>query len=243
MKEDGMEGVLERTAVVLKEVKSSGNLGAAARAMKNMGLHRMILVNPAAALDEEAFALAHSARDVLDDAQICPSLSEALSPFSLCFGTTCRLGRKRGVTVTPRQMAGTVIPAHLPGTVALVFGPEDRGLTNEDLQLCHYLVEIPSSHGYRSVNLSHAVILVCYELFCASTSQKRRGAPSDRPSREAGEHLHDSLYRAMSKVGFPTRGNSRKAFTDLCRILGRAEMTAREVSLMEGFLQKINGEL
>jgi TrmH family RNA methyltransferase len=237
------ESFLSRIAVVLVGVKAPGNLGAAARAMKNMGLEKLILVNPVAAIDGEAIAVAHGARDVLENARFFSSLAEALAPFSLRFGTTCRMGRKRGVAVTPRRMAQKVIPAHLPSSTAVVFGPEDRGLANEDLQLCHYLVEIPSSPAYRSLNLSHALMVVCYELFCSA----RSGAPKlirlDPPTEDAGDHLHGSLRAAMRAAGFPTRGSADKVFMDICRILGRAEMSAREVSLMEGFFRKISGEL
>ncbi|MDX1802161.1 MAG: RNA methyltransferase, partial [Marinobacter sp.] len=151
----------DHVRIVLVETSHSGNIGAVARAMKNMGLGNLWLVNPASFPDETSYARAAGASDVLDHARVVGSLGEALDDCVLVMGTSAR-GRKVPWPVLPPPEAATQVLETAPkGPVALVFGRENHGLSNEELQRCHYHIHIPSNPDYSSLNLAMAVQVMC----------------------------------------------------------------------------------
>ncbi len=254
--------------VVLMRPRGAANVGATARAMKNMGLHELVLVRPAAAVRaavnapatspaayraacaEEApddaspataafwsKALAVHAEDVLSHARCCETLAEAVVGCSVVAGTTCRDGLYRAAAESPRVAAPRLVAAAENNRVALVFGPEDHGLSNEDLKACHQLICIPSDPGYASLNLAQAVMVCCYELFLAAN-----GNPENIPVLAPAERvalLFDRLQSALLSIGFLHADNPDHIMFALRRLLGRAQMEDRDVRILLGLARQI----
>ena len=168
---------LENIAIVLSQPHFPENIGAAARAICNMGLKRLIVVSP------ENFDLAkvrrmatHAAQEVVEQMAVMDTLDESLADFGYVVGTTARLGGQRQVLRSPARLAEKLAPISQQNQVAILFGPEDRGLTNADLRLCHGLVNIPTAE-FSSLNLAQAVMVVCYELFQYHSDKPGEFAP------------------------------------------------------------------
>lgn len=232
-------------AVVLVRPREEGNVGAAARAMANMGLDRLILVEPAAELGPVAAAFAVGARHVLDGARRVSGLREALAPFRRIVGTTSSRDRRWEVPVlTPREL-----PAHLvqdpPDTpTALLFGPEVGGLTNDELALASLLVTIPCSPVQPTLNLAQAVLIVAYELFQARGQIGQIPSPSavghPEPPATTGEldGLFDHAAEVLRQVGFERDDSFAGVLRDLRRLAARAGPTSREVSILRGICRR-----
>ena len=163
-----MPAALDNIRVVLVEPQHSGNIGAVARAMKNMALSRLVLVNPADHLAMEARMMAMHALDILQQAQVVDTLTQAIADAGYVVGTTRRLGRSRQAQQTSRSIAPLLLELAASNPVALVFGREDSGLTNDELARCHELITIPAHPTFGSLNLAQAVLLVCYELYVSA---------------------------------------------------------------------------
>jgi tRNA/rRNA methyltransferase len=163
---------LKNIAIVLVRPQYAGNIGSVCRAMKNMGLTRLVMVSPEQdPLSAEARMMATSAKDILQKAKIFSSLEDALQGFRWIAGTSARKGINRGPFVSPREVCPEIIQHARSIPVAILFGPEDRGLTNRELDPCHALISIPTHPGLSSLNLAQAVILLCYELYLASLAE------------------------------------------------------------------------
>ncbi len=174
--------MLEKIAIVLVEPREPGNIGAAARAMANMGLSRLVLVRPPEHRVPEAFRMALAARPILESAEVVDDLGQALAGFGLVAGTTRRPGAGRRGRVTPRQFAAELPVVAAANDVAILFGREESGLTNDQLQYCQRLVTIPSSDGFGSLNLAQAVLTIAYEIFlvAATSGSGEPGASARR---------------------------------------------------------------
>jgi TrmH family RNA methyltransferase len=173
---------LKNITIVLVRPQYAGNIGSVCRAMKNMGLTRLNLVSPEQQpLSAEARMMATSAKDILQKAKIFSSLEDALKGFRWIAGTSARKGINRGPFVSPREVCPEIIQHARSIPVAILFGPEDRGLTNRELDPCHALIAIPTHPGLSSLNLAQAVILVCYELYLASLTELGNGQRGMRP--------------------------------------------------------------
>jgi len=182
-------------AVVLVRPRFSENVGAAARAMHNMGFNRLVIVAPKNYHPERAMTLAtHEAADILNRATIAPTLTEALADFHYVVGTTARVGRQRRVITSPAALAKQLTAISTHNHVALMFGPEDRGLTNKDLRQCHGLLNIPTAK-FSSINLAQSVMLVCYELHQATIDPA-----NSYPPRLASRHELDGMYDTLKKL-------------------------------------------
>lgn len=232
-------------AVVLVKPREEGNVGAAARAMANMGLDQLILVEPAAAIGNVATAFAVGAKPLLDRARHAPDLATALAPFRRVVATTSSRDRRWDVPVlTPRQL-----PGHLaqdpPGTpTALVFGPEVGGLTNDELALASVLVTVPCSPVQPTLNLSQAVLILAYELFQARGDAPQPGSMGAVGSPEppaAGaelEGLFGQLDEALRRIGFARDDSYAGVIRDLRRLASRAEPTSRDVAVLRGICRR-----
>lgn len=230
---------LTNLRIVLVHPQYSGNVGAVARAMRNFGLSDLALVNPAPLCREQAEMMAVHARDVLDAMQLYPSLRAATADCGLVIGTTCRPGLYRGSAYTPRVLAPRIVAAATVDRVALVFGPEAHGLTNDDIRLCHQLVTIPTDEGYPSLNVAQAVLLCCYEVFLAA----RAGDLSPPPQlavAERQELMYEKLKGALLKIGFLHRENPEHIMFAFRRIFGRAGLEERDVRILLGLARQID---
>src|SRR4030043_309823 len=160
-------------SIILVRPKYPENIGSVARAMKNMGLNQLIVVDGCSPLHMNAYKLASGAENILERAEEYPALKEAIFEMGCVVGTTSRSGKERSPLLTPKALLKRIIPVSLKNSIGLVFGSEKEGLTNEELSLCPLYVKIPSSESFPSLNLAQAVMVLCYELFQSSmTIQK-----------------------------------------------------------------------
>jgi tRNA (cytidine32/uridine32-2'-O)-methyltransferase len=225
--------------IVLVAPRHPGNVGAAARAMKTMGLTELALVAPAAFPHAEATARASGADDVLATARVVATLPEALADCGLVYGASAR-GRTQyhWPSYTPREAAPRLLAAAAGGTAALVFGTERTGLSNEELALCHALVRIPSDPQFESLNLAHAVQVLAYELRCAADAAGAPTAARERPLAPVAEleRLYAHLQQVLEEVDFTDRRGGPHLLKRLQRVFGRAELDQDEVNILRGLL-------
>jgi TrmH family RNA methyltransferase len=227
---------LGRVDVVLVRPSRAANVAAAARALKNMGLSSLALVDPPAGLDRgEARSLAYGAWDVLDGARVAPDLRAAVAGCTLVAATS---GRAEGA-VGPREFASQAASLAGGGRVAVVFGPEASGLTNDELALCRLRVRIPADAAHPSLNLAQAVLVLAYELRLASLG----GAPGAEaaPRATAGEleAALDDLREALLAVEYLNPAAPEKVMAELRALLLRAGATPREITLLRGIARQV----
>ena len=170
--------MLENIRIILVNTSHTGNIGSAARAMKTMGLSQLVLVDPVRPPDEKSTALAAGANDILANLRIVPTLAEAISDCSLVIGASARSRTLAWPMLDPRQAGQQLADGALNKTVALVFGRERTGLTNEELQQCHYHVNIPANPEYSSLNVAMAVQTLCYEIRMSWLAQQETAVSS-----------------------------------------------------------------
>jgi len=236
---------LENIAIVLVRPQHAGNIGSVSRAMKNMGLARLILVAPGEDhLSEEGRMMATSARDILEKAEIFPNLERGLKGFRWIAGTSGRQGRNRGPFIHPREICPEILGHAQSIPVAILFGPEDKGLTNEELAPCHALVSMPTHEGLRSLNLAQAVMVFCYELFVASLGVSEKGAEISVPGTEPAEFkkiegMYAHLEELLLKIGFLDANNPKRIMHTLRRLFGRAGLSDREVAILRGIFRQL----
>ena len=226
--------------IVLVGTQHPGNIGSAARAMKTMGLSRLMLVAPERFPDREAYALAAGANDVLDVAEIHPSLASAVADCHLVLGSTARHRTVPMPELTPREGAQRLLAAQATGEVALVFGRERTGLENDELQLCHAAITIPANPDYSSLNLAAAVQVLAYELRVARLAQ----APAvqsacaeldDLPAAHGEmESFFAHLGALLDDIDFH-KGKAPDMVTQrLRRLFLRAQPDPRELRILRG---------
>lgn len=225
--------------IVLVEPQSPGNVGMVCRAMKNMGLTELRLVNPCPIDHPEALKFAVSARDLLEAAVIFPSLAEALADCPFSVATTRRHGKYRQEILTPGEVAAKVRPACSGGRTAFVFGREDSGLTTEEVAMCRWQATIPTGDVYGSLNLAQAVLIFCYELFTAAGGTVPRQERIVVPSADL-EVLYEHMERSLLRIGFLNPQNPDHLMRTLRRIFARAELDEREVAILRGLMSQID---
>lgn len=228
--------------VLLVETSHPGNIGATARAMKNMGLSRLGLVSPRCGIDEVAIARASGALDILDTCQRYADLPSAVADSELVIGSSARPRSLSWPELTPRAMAQRVAGLAGGQRVSLLFGRERSGLTNEELQFCHFTVKIPTHPEYSSLNVAMAVQLLAYELFVAlGDGSSSESASHSEPMASAGEleGFFDHLQQVITTTGFLDPDNPRQMMKRLRRLYQRAEMTRNEVNILRGILSSV----
>lgn len=233
---------LDSVRIILVHTTHPGNIGGVARAMKNMGLRQLCLVAPRQFPAEEATWRAVSAGDVLDNAVVTETLEQAIADCQFVVGTSARGRRIPWPTVNPRQCADEVA-ARLQGSakVAVVFGREDRGLTNEELQACNMHLHIPTHEDYTSLNLAMAVQIVAYELRMLSLEDDLPAseyADWDAPFSTAQdlERFFQHLEQTLVEVGFLKPEAPRQLMARLRRLYGRIPLDEMEMSILRGIL-------
>ena len=228
---------LSNIRVVLVRPRGAANVGAVARAMKNMGLRELVLVRPASMNSFWAKAMAAHAEDVLRNVRQTETLGAAVGDCGLVVGTTCRGGPYRVAPEPPRIAAPHIVAAAAANRVALVFGPEDHGLSNEDLTACHRLIAIAADPAYQSLNLAQAVLVCCYELYLASTGEAR--SSPELAAAEQVELMFQKLQAALCSIGFLHADNPDHIMYAFRRFLGRAELEPRDVNILLGLARQI----
>jgi tRNA (cytidine32/uridine32-2'-O)-methyltransferase len=240
--------VLENIRVVLVNTSHPGNIGGAARAMKNMGLTRLVLVDPQQFPHHEADARASGAGDILESAQVVATLEEALVGCSLVLGTSARDRRIPWPLLDPRECGQKSVEEAAQGLeVALVFGREYAGLTNEELQRCHYHVHIPSNPDFSSLNLAAAVQVLGYEVRMAwlaaagqpsKVEKEELNAPGNDTLSTADEmeRFYGQLEQTLVGIGFLDPGNPRHLMARLRRLYGRSAVSRSEMNILRGIL-------
>lgn len=223
--------------IVLVNPSHPGNMGATARAMKNMGFSELALVKPRRPLTAEAYARATGADDVLDQALHFATLAEAIADCHVCFGSSARAPLDPHCQQTPRSAAELIHSFDPSLKVALVFGREHAGLNNDELRLCQYHIQIPCNPEFSSLNLGAAVQLICYELHVALNSQPALATETfDYASQDALAQYYQHLETTLSQLNFLKQDNPRQLIPKLQRIYQRARLSTPEVHLLRGIL-------
>ncbi len=230
---------LANVAIVLVQPNISENIGAAARAMCNMGLRRLLVVDPPRCdLTRVCKMATHAALDVVEEMEVFAGLEEALGEFSYVVGTTARLGGQRQVIGNPARLAEMLAPISAENQVAILFGPEDRGLTNEDLRFCHSVATIPTA-DFSSLNLAQAVMVVCYELFRCSLDSPKEFMPR-LANRFELDAMYEQLQEVLLRICFINPANPDYFMNNLRHFGTRMQLRAKEVQIIRGICRQID---
>lgn len=228
--------VLDRITVVLDEPQNLVNVAGVVRAMKNMGLRSLHLVRPAEFDAHRITGIAHRSEDVVEAARITDTLEDALADAVFVVGTTARARTARRNYVRPRKLAPELVDRAREGRVALLFGREDRGLSNEALDLCHRVAIVPTDPEYSSLNLAQACLLLCYEVFLAAgggrdplPEGKREGEPASQADLA---EMYGALESGLERIEFFKARSPDTVLRTLRTLLGRAEPGRREARLV-----------
>ena len=232
---------LEAISIVLVRPRFHENIGSVARAMKNTGLNRLVLVDGCSPLHMNAYKLASGADEILERAEEFPTLREAVSEMGCIIGMTSRGGKERSPLLPPEDLMKQLIPISNKNLIGLVFGSEKEGLTNEELSLCHLYVRIPSSESFPSLNLAQAVMVFCYELFKSSV-------PTIKPSiqlasSEQLEKMFEHMEKTLLAIGFLGPGNPKRIMRILRRLFGKSRLDEKEVRILQGIWSQMDWHL
>ena len=236
--------------IVLVNTSHPGNIGATARAMKNMGLSRLTLVNPVEFPSGVSVGRAASALNVLEQAEVVGTLSEAIADCTLVIGSSARSRSLPWPMLTPEQSASKIVTESKNAQVALIFGREDSGLNNEELQLCHYHVQIPASDQYSSLNLAAAAMVLCYEIRKAVLRDNEETGRAERDywdqekaSVGQVEYFYEHLERVLVEIEFHDRDNPRQLMQRIRRLFGRVRIDSMEMNILRGILTNIEQKI
>jgi tRNA/rRNA methyltransferase len=231
--------MLDNITIVLMAPKYPENIGAAARCALNMGISRLAVVSVTAPDREKMLKMAtHKAAHLIDNLNCFTNLAEALAPFSHVVGTTARQGRKRRIENSPRHMLDIVLPLLEKNQIALLFGPEDKGLTNEDLKYCQTKVTIPTA-DFSSLNLAQAVAILCYEIYWGIMYSGKilLSSPKLASSHEL-EGMYVHVEKLLNQIGFLRTDDSRYWIRNIRDFLGRVGLRAKEARIIRGFCRQ-----
>ena len=221
--------------IILVRPKEPANVGSSARAMKNFGLDELSLVAPQRRIGKTAYALASHAGEVLDNAVHCDTLAEAVAGLKLVLGTTARPRAAEGQKVYTLREAAQALPAE---GVGVVFGPEDFGLSNDDLAHCQGYIQIPTA-AYASLNLAQAVGVVAYEWFTAHAETTHAPTLTDLAPRDELEPFYAQLLETLHLIGYTDAGRERSADRLFRGVFDRAGLSSREVLALRGLCRQM----
>jgi tRNA (cytidine32/uridine32-2'-O)-methyltransferase len=237
--------LLDNIVIVLVETSHPGNIGAVARAMKNMCMKHLVLVSPKLFPCADATSRASGADDILASAVVCSTLQEAIADCQIVIGSSARCRTISWPEITPRECAEKLSLDARDNKVAIVFGRESSGLKNEELDLCQYLLRIPCNPDYSSLNLAAAVQVICYELFVAS-GQRYDVAIGDKgeiplATADQMESYYEHLAQALSDIGFMHPDKSKTIMRRLRRVYNRIQLDTKELDILRGILKMAQG--
>ena len=233
--------MLENIRIILVSTSHTGNIGSTARAMKTMGLSSLYLVNPVHEPDGQASALAAGAGDVLANAKIVSTLEEAVSDCGLVVGTSARSRTHSWPMLGPRECGEKLVQEVSNFPVALVFGRENSGLSNEELQQCHFHMCIPANPEYSSLNLAAAVQTLCYEIRMAYLNRETYPSVEEEyPLNEDLERFYTHLETTLESTSFIRKSHPGVVMTKLRRLFNRARPESQELNILRGILASID---
>jgi TrmH family RNA methyltransferase len=237
-----LSNFLEHLCIVLCQTSHPGNIGAAARAMKNMGLTKLTLVSPKIFPSEEAIHRASGADDLLENARVVKTVEEAIQDYQWIFGTSSRQRAFPWPQLSPSKSAQQIIPI-LQSTqkVAILFGNEQSGLSNEELALCDYHMSIATSPIFSSLNLAAAVQVISYEIYQKTLSQSdvELGNIPNKATSEEMVGLLQQIEKMAVQSGFMDPLHPKKLLPRLKKILTKAQLEKEEVNILRGFLKAL----
>jgi len=229
----------DNITIVLHQPRHPENIGSVARAMCNMGFSWLVVIDPPDYNRNKILKLAtHAASDVVDKTSIYTDLKNALSHFNYVVGATARLGGQRQVVNNPSKLAQKLVPISIENRIAILFGPEDRGLSNDDIRYCHALVNIPTSE-FSSLNLAQAVMIICYEIFIAGLEKNTEFTPR-LASRHELDGMYDQLKDILVRISYINPENPDYWINKLRRFFSRIQLRAKEVSIIRGICRQID---
>lgn len=235
---------MQNIRIVLVNTSHTGNIGSTARAMKTMGLKELYLVDPVKAPDGQASALAAGATDILANCTIVETLEQAIAGCGLVVGTSARSRTLPWPMLDPRECGEKLVTEAEQYPVALVFGRENNGLANEELQQCHFHVCIPANPEYSSLNLAAAVQTLCYEVRMAHLN--RDGLPEAEhtyPLVEDLERFYTHLEQTLADTNFIVANHPGQVMTKLRRLFNRARPEAQELNILRGILASVDKKI
>lgn len=231
--------LLSHIAVILVRPKIPENIGAAARICWNMGIQRLIVVRDSLPDREPMAKMAtHKAAHLIDHIEMYSNLPEALADFTLVIGTTARRGRQRFVQQSPREMVETLLPLLPNNKAAILFGPEDTGLTNDDMKHCHMASAIPTA-DFSSINLAQAVAIHCYELYYGIVHAAKDMAPAPELATSFElESMYSYIEESLLTIKFMEDLSRPHWMSNIRHLLGRIRLTSKDANIIRGICKK-----
>ena len=232
---------MKNVKIIMVGTTHSGNIGAAARAMNNMCISRLVLVEPECKIDQAAYARASGANRILDEVEVCDRLEQAVADCELIVATSARRRSLAWPECDPFSMAQKIHASAQNSQTALVFGREHSGLTNEELQMCNLMVRIPTNPDFSSLNVASAIQVLCYEIF-------RQGQVVERPPSDIEElatsgemeGYFEHLEQVLIHTGFLDHENPGQIMQRLRRLFLRSQVSRNEINILRGILTAIN---
>ena len=229
---------LKNVSIVLHRTRHPENIGAAARAIRNMGIGQLVVVDPQDCdLTKICRMATHAALEVVEQMEVCDTLDGALADFNFVVGTTARLGGQRKVVSSPSTLGQKLFSISYENRIAVLFGPEDRGLTNVDIRFCDMLVNIPTAE-FSSLNLAQAVMIMCYELFKFNCGKPGEFAPR-LANRYELEAMYEQLKDALIRISFINPNNPDYFMNNLRHFFSRMQLRAKDVRIVRGICHQI----
>ena len=230
---------LNNIHIVLHKPRYPENIGSAARAMWNMGLRQLVVVAPENFNRVQILKLStHEAAHIVEQAHQHDQLREALSGYQYVVGTTARLGKQRQVIQKPEHLAAHLIPISQKNRIAILFGPEDSGLSNEDIRFCHALLNIPTA-DFSSINLAQAVMIVCYALYTSGMEDPAPFTPRLASRREL-DSMYSQLKDILVRISYINPENPDYFMNNLRRFFTRLQLRAKEVTIIRGLCRQVD---
>ena len=242
MKNSTLKTIAANLRIVMVETTHPGNIGAAARAMKNMGQQNLYLVRPKIFPSAEVTARAAGADDILARAVVCDSLQEALQDCVLVVATTARTRTIPWPVTFPRESAAEIINATASGQVAVVFGRESSGLNNQELELCNMAMQIPTNPDFSSLNVASAIQIICYEILQSTMTDNPHEMKKEKSPLASAEKMrlfYAHLEQCMTDIGYYDPAVPRSLMRRMKRLFNRARLDREEMNILRGFLSTI----
>ncbi len=230
----------QNISIALVEPQSSGNVGSVARAMRNTGFSNLVLVNPCDYLNNDSYSMACKADDVLRKATVYKNLNDCVKDAGIIVGTTRRKGRIRYPVATLQESVPRILELASSNKVFILFGREDRGLENDEVPVCDMLIEVPTSPDYPSLNLSHAVFIVCYSLFtaeCPIEAPVVKAAP-----RQELDRMYLHMEATLRSLGYGEQGGEyliQAILRSFKRLFGRTGLMQKEINMLRGIFTQV----